>query len=312
MFSNLNNLPKTNDLFFWSDFIELHTLTHLDKLYSRGDLASLMHIEREFHLDDNCSEKKSDSYETKWMEYINYCHARKATFASNYPFKISSDLDTLELNYDEKNPYQKLYLFLLIASSLRYIEKIHMNEITHSFEKVSFQVFKKIMPKGSEVHPTWAHGDQKMRYRGKLYEKMLQLQKDLRASGSIEEDDFKPNNTGDGGIDIVAWHPMGDETEGMPISFAQCSCSQTDWRFKTSEACFSKHRQKFNVMHPWAAYYFMPLDFRKRNKWPYKSDLGEIIIVDRLRIMNLSVQYQLAKSFPDLSHVDTAYHSEII
>lgn len=60
-------------------------------------------------------------------------------------------------------------------------------------------------------------------------------------------------------------------------------------------------------MHPWANYYFMPLDFRRSDgDWANKSDLGQAIIVDRLRLLRLAEQYGLYTKLPDMSFIDEA------
>ena len=87
----------------------------------------------------------------------------------------------------------------------------------------------------------------------------------------------------------------------MPISFAQCGCSKDEWRFKQLEASPSKHFTHLPVSHPWATYYFMPLDMRHPDGgWANASDIGQAIIVDRLRLVRLASQYSLHDTLPPL------------
>jgi len=46
----------------------------------------------------------------------------------------------------------------------------------------------------------------------------------------------------------------------------------------------------------------MPLDLRRDDgDWAYKSDIGIAIIVDRLRLLKISMDKRLFKSFPVLA-----------
>lgn len=93
----------------------------------------------------------------------------------------------------------------------------------------------------------------------------------------------------------------------MPIAMAQCGCSRDDWEHKQLEAHPVKHSQRLPVMHSWANYYFMPLDFRRADgDWAKKSDLAEVIIVDRLRILGLAEQFAVLDEMPDFAYVDEA------
>jgi len=222
-----------------------------------------------------------------------------------YPFKISDDKDTIYLDLDTQNPAQKFYIGLLIASSMRYIKSKRQGEIARIFEQICFTVFSCLMPLGSEIRATWANGGPEAPYRGTLHQKMVEIAKDIRCTANFKQRDFKDNDRGDGGIDLISWHCMSDSREGMPIAFAQCGCSKDDWRFKQLEASWVKHFRHLPVMHPWATYYFLPLDLRESDgDWAYKSDIGQAIIVDRLRLLRLASQYKLLDQLPAMPFID--------
>lgn len=298
MLQNIDVLPCGGDAFFWSDFAELRALIHSDKCFSRGDLSRLA--------EQNTTRESPIDAEDHWRSLINFCGIRAHEFKGQYPFKVSSDEDTLEFDFDD-TPAQRLYLGLLIASSMRHLPNTRKGDIARAFEETCFQVFSKLMPDGSEIRATWAGGGSEAPYTGTLYEKMIQVARDIRGQHNIKPTHFKPNNTGDGGIDLIAWHPMGDERNGIPISFAQCGCSRNDWTFKQAEASPFSHGTKFNVRHDWATYYFMPLDLREFNgDWAYESKIGEVIIVDRLRMLRLVDQYEIHDDLPPFEFVDEA------
>lgn len=289
--------PKSADPLFWTDFIELKALIHPDRCYSRGDLMALLKRTRDTATDRS---DHADHGESRWRDVTGFCQTRIAEFDDTYPFRVSEDGDTIEL-IDDITSEQAAYLSLLLSALMRHVPKKRYGEVARFFELVSQVVFCQLMPEGAEVHPTWAHGGPQAHYKGTLFEKMKQVAGDIRCTANFEERDFKANDTGDGGIDIVAWHPMADAREGIPVAFAQCGCSKDDWKFKQLEASPAKHRRNLPAMHPWATYYFMPLDLRHPDgDWAYKSDIVETIIVDRLRLLRLSRQYDLFGQWPPL------------
>ena len=298
MLQALENPPQNADPFFWADFSELRALIHPDKCYSRGDLASLSQRAKD-------TSNRHINVEKQWHDMVSFVGTRAHTFGKDYPFQVTDDNDTLELKYDE-SPNQRNYLQLLLASLMRHIPPAHRSELARQFEMTCFTVFKHLMPQGSEIRATWANGGAEAPYTGTLFNKMQQVAKDIRCTANFQERDFKPSDSGDGGIDLIAWHPMADHRAGIPIAFAQCGCSKEDWRYKHIEASPAKHLSNLPVKHPWATYYFLPIDLRDSDGgWANESDLGQAIIVDRLRIMRLVAQYNLHEEIPELALLET-------
>jgi hypothetical protein len=296
MLDNLDTPPKGTDSFIWTDFAELRAIVHPDRCFSRGDLSSIEKRSRDLG--------GGFKLEERWREIANFSSIRKIEFKSFYPFSVSDNEDTISFAFDG-SPSQQAYLGLLIASCMRNIANTRKAEVARAFEETCFQLFSHLMPSGSEVRATWANGGAEATYSGTLYQKMMAIANDLRCTPNFKERDFKEKDSGDGGIDLIAWHPMADEREGMPIAFAQCGCSRDDWRFKQLEASPAKHYRKLPVMHQWATYYFLPLDLRHTDgDWAYKDDIGSAIIVDRLRLLRLVEQYGLYQSLPAMPYVD--------
>lgn len=298
MFGDLDTPPASKEGMYWADFAELRALVHPDKCFSTGDLAGVAQrskdIGREFISDE------------RWKLVIDLVQIRITAYGSAYPFSVSEDKDTITLEFTQSDS-QTAYLGLLIASSLRCISASVQHGITREFEEVSLLIFEKLMPIGAEIRATWAGAGNGAPYTGTLFQKLTALAKDLRCNPNFLEADFNINDTGDGGIDLVSWHPMADTQAGMPIAFAQCGCSKDDWEYKQIEAHPAKHRPKLPTMHPWSNFYFMPLHFRRPDgDWAKKSDLGEVILVDRLRILKLGEQYGILSSMPTMAYVAEA------
>lgn len=299
MLDSLESPPRSNDQFFWTDFVELRALIHPDRCYSSGDLDSL---------EKRCRDTGDRRFnaELRWSELVDFAGIRESEFGSAYPFHVSDDEDTLELDFNEDNHEQVTYLTLLLASLMRHIPNANRGVLARHFEETCLAVFTKLMPEGAELRATWAGGGTEAPYHGALNEKMKQVASDLRCTANFKDRDFKKNDNGDGGIDLISWHPMADNRNGMPIAFAQCGCSKDEWRFKQLEASPSKHYSHFPVMHPWATYYFMPLDLRHPDgDWANESDIGQAIIVDRLRLVRLASQYDLHSNLSVLPLLDS-------
>ncbi|HDX9050072.1 TPA: hypothetical protein ROW14_002420 [Yersinia enterocolitica] len=302
MIIKLDSLPDLEP-YFWSDYLEFRALVSADKCFSRGELASLMRSQAVPGSRDLCDQR--------WSFAIQFIETRIALFGEDYPFYFSADKDTIYLKYelyDDFNKIEKLYLALLICSNIKYITPNRRNEITNSFEKISFPIFKNLMPVGATVNHCWASAGAQGVYTGLLYDKMVKIASDIRCTANFTQNHFKPGDRGDGGIDILAWHDMGDNRDSIPIALAQCGCSKDEWVIKQLEASPAKLWTMLPANHPWATYYFLPQDLRwQQTDWAHKSDFGQAIFVDRLRLINLT------RRDPTISHRENIpYVAELI
>ena len=214
--TNLELPPSSSDPYLWADFVELRALIHPDRCYSRGDLVS---VAKGIMV---TAPHRQFQPETQWRDLISFAGARRIAFGDQtYPFAVSDDEDTLELRPGALTPLQRAYLLLLLASLLRHIPKgKERTALTRGFEQFSLKVFERLMPDGSQVHATGAGGGKSSRYTGTLFNKMKSMAIDIRATSNFAERDFKRGDSGDGGIDLVAWHPMADERKGIPAALA--------------------------------------------------------------------------------------------
>lgn len=314
MITNLDSMPS-NEPYLWADYIEILALTNTDRSFSRGDLYSTLQAQpeavlaeteeaEEESIDDAVDENDalvrrrarrsvSRSYvDRKWIFAISFVRQRIDLFGDSYPFILSDDNDTVELRDTSEAQFshlERLYLALLICANIKYVSLGSRRDITRSFELISLPIFESLMPSGSIVKACWASGGQEAPYTGTLFNKFTHIAEDIRCTANFKERDFSRGNSGDGGLDIIAWHPMGDERDAIPISFVQCGCSQEEWEAKQLEASPAMLYSKFPVAHRWATYYFLPQDLRWMDgEWAHKSKLGDAIFVDRLRLINLT------------------------
>lgn len=307
------NVPNYQ-LYRWGDYVELRCLTHKDKRFSRDNLAEARgesgdlnnnsgdacdSMSEEFDLDDFAEveligqELELDQDETLTGNTFRLLQWRAAIFGDDWPFII--DRAGIEIKLREKlNAKHYLYLQLLLSALLRYCPNIYRKIYTKAFEDLSFHVFRNLLPKNAEAYQFGAAHS--TRYTGKLFHRLAKLAKDIRGSFGLVEQDFPKNDVGDGGLDLVAWHPLGDERDNIPISFAQCGCTADGWPSKMLEASPSR-LNNLHVGHPWATYYFMPLDLcePRGNKmhWAECRHFSQSIVIDRLRIVRLANEVEL-------------------
>lgn len=317
--------PTGSDLYIWCDYIELRCLVDKDRRLSRGRVQELLDDTAQMYGEQtdadvvnpadgavavpNADGDDPDALDggppvvgylgtrdemrvAGWFSNLSF---RAKTFGDAYPFTLSADGQELEaLPVDSQ--LRELYVQMLMSASLRLIPKRRHEELTESFEETSHEIFKQLMPMGWEVHRFGAKGAS--RYEGLLYDKLLALCKDLRGRLSLERHHLKANDRGDGGLDLVAWHPMGgDERDGLPVALAQCGCTSDGdgWSKKSLEAAPAKLRGHIHLLHPWSTYYFMPHDLTDATgaqiDWQQRANLTEAIVIDRSRLIRLATLY---------------------
>jgi len=316
--------PNGSDLYIWCDYIELRCLVDKDRRLSRGRMQELLDDTAQMYgeqtdadvvnpadagwqPDGNSDDPESlDGVPTGGSQigtrdemrvagWFNNLAFRAKTFGDAYPFQLSADGQELEV-LQVDTPLRVLYVQMLMSSSLRLVPKTRHEELTESFEDTAHEIFKQLMPMGWEVHRFGAKGAS--RYEGLLFNKLKALVKDLRGKLMLKAKDFKPNDRGDGGLDLVAWHPMaGDERDGLPIALAQCGCaSDSDaWSKKSLEAAPAKLKGHIHLLTSWSTYYFMPHDLTEASgtqiDWQLRKDLTESIVIDRSRLIRLAKLY---------------------
>jgi hypothetical protein len=315
LFKNLHNLPRLNQTHQWADYVELLALVSADKFYSQGylqdaegeieDLALDMDdVDDEFELNNNLDDKLN----RRWSDIKTCLQSRHLRLTDAWPFELTNDVLTAKINLQQ--PLHRLYIALLLASSLRYIANTRQKDIYNSLEEIAYQLFCQLMPVRTwTVRPFGAHHADG--YQGTLFEKIKKLALDLNTKCLAEKEEFEKGDSGDGGSDLVAWHSMGDNLGYIPIAFAQCGCSLEAAEHKQFQAHPVNWRNKLQLHHPPANYYFIPHDFR-RNSGHLDTQLGEVIMIDRSRILYLAKLYQLPHTLFIWSHVDEAISSGLI
>lgn len=316
--TKLDSLPRLPDVFVWSDYIELRCLVHPDKAFSRSDLMETQEemTDTRDDADDISDEEyaydlgikvddfqhddmyqstpaKNDRLQQKTYERFVHLQSRLRYYGDElYPFYFDEELQSIHLR-QELNDWHYFYLQLLISSALRYCPRSRRHELTGPFEEISYAIFKCLMPDGWVVHQFGK--DKSSRYEGHLYDKLSLLAQDVWGKLDTKRSHFNERDRGDGGLDLVAWHPMSDDRNLVPMAFAQCGCTAEEFGMKMLEASPGKLALHLKVGYEWASYYFMPQSMLTNDgkDWLKYSDFARAIVVDRFRIIKIAKQYEI-------------------
>lgn len=280
------------DIHNWADFFEILCFFNKDNIASQTDLIDRLTPRKDLEgVEENIKVSPSKRNEANAqlaedvMSLISY---RKSVFTNFYPFSISEDEKSISTVSDLTTEH-KLYLSLVFSSSLG-IFGDYTSKLTSSFERLSFEALKTILPKQSNVLLFGSSNVESLEGKAKndlLWNKINLLAKNLRETVNIKETDFSDRDRGDGGLDIYGWISLGDENRHFPIYFCQCAC--------TPEWVSKQHSSKYDV---WSelitlAIYphniiFIPYSYRKSNgEWHDNKKIHKSIMMDRQRLIYL-------------------------
>jgi len=298
---NLEKKPKLSELHACCDYIELLCVVHCDGEISRADVLdrfrdsldvdmSPIFDSEDSELDvidveDGSPTERNDKFERLLADWFEHLKSRQRVFGEFYPFIVTEDGDVLQRT-PEVSIKHKFYLFLLLASGIRYVMSLKP-ALTTCFETVSQRALAKCLPVIAEVHVFGTSAAKGGRYSGNKWQKIQRLARDIRVSVKITEDKIPPNDSGDGGLDIVAWVPLADEADGMICVFGQCACTE-DWvvkqhssSYETWNAMLSLPTRPYNIV-------FIPFFFRDSiGGWWRPQDIHRTVLMDRLRLVLL-------------------------
>lgn len=310
----LDVLPRHAYPFLWADYVELLCLCSRNGHVSKGNVQAQAQEARDLQADadenddndddDDAPAAVDDRVSARWADIHLRLQARSVSFPG-WPFTLEKDL--IRSRFDSANPAHQLYAALLIASSLRLCNPKRSGEVTSAFEEISYHWLRGALNPLWEVRPFGAHQTLPSAYTGTLYEKLTLLAQDIRGVLMKPEDDYGPTNTGDGGIDLVAWQRMGDKRGNMPVIFGQCACSPTDWESKQLDVTPSSTEAHIQPQHPGAAFCFVPHDLSLDERtWQRASHVKRTVVVDRLRMLQLFEQTNTWTNLPNWAFVADA------
>lgn len=310
---DIGKVPRHAYSFLWADYVELLCLCSQNGLVSKGNIAAQTQEAADTQADSDDddqggneqSEELDDRISRRWADIHVRLTARSKQFV-DWPFTLEKNL--VRSRFDVKNTRHRLYLALLIASSLRLCKDTRANEITSAFEEISFHWLQRSLNPLWEVRPFGAHQTLPGAYAAPtLLEKLKSLAIDLQARLQKSDEEYDPRNTGDGGIDLVAWMKMGDQRGNIPVIFGQCACSPTDWEDKQLDVTPAAIEAHVAPQHPGAAYCFVPHDLSANDKlWDRSEHIKRTVLIDRVRLFRLFESVNAFDTLPTWAFVDDA------
>lgn len=236
--------------------------------------------------------EKSDRLELRVDDWFRHLPYRVRGFDAFYPFYLTKDHDVLKVR-SRLTARQKLYVFFLVSSHLNFFAE-YKTALTSSFEIVSLEAFKKLLPAGAEAHLFGSNPYYAKRYTGSLWKKINKLSNDIRGRVKVAQDRFSPNDTGDKGLDLVGWFPFEDENPNMVVLFGGCACSKEEWVQKQLSSSAVAWSGTIDLESLPLNVVFIPICFRRENgSWHKPQDIHQTILIDRIRFISLLKEYRL-------------------
>lgn len=303
---DINKKPRQNYPFLWADYVELLALCSQDGRFSRGNLAESAQEGNDLQTEDDDTdgekekdagtEDQDDDIARRWDDIKRRLELRAKHFAY-WPFELKGNV--LFSRFDADNPGHRLYVALLIAASYRLCHDERAGEVAAALEELTYLLMSAMMGKGWQVRPFGAHQSIATGYTGTLRKKLEALALDINGKLMKDASDYDPRDTGDGGLDVVGWNSLGDTRGHMPIIFAQCGCSPTDWEHKQLSVSPAAIESHIKPQHPGAAWYVSPQDlYLSDSKWERASHVAGVVLLDRYRLLYLARDNDIEKQMP--------------
>lgn len=211
---------------FSEDFISQNEI--IDRLQDNGVIFSITEVpDGEIGLYDA---EKNDKAELWINTVFDFLNERAEIYASSYPFIFSKKFGIKLKDKSSLTEKQKIYLFLLLASSLNFFNKIQA-ELTSDFEKLCESILKAYLPNNAKVY---GFGSNSI-FVGNAQDKIKTLAKEINLK--INErvvSQISVMNSKEEGLDIVGWIPFNDNNPNTIIVLGQCACGK-DWFGKQNE-----------------------------------------------------------------------------
>ncbi len=284
--SKLDTLPgdRKASSYYFSDYIELHTLVSIDNRISLSDVLKIINTNVDLNLGDSERSSTHNKWEERVKNWFGILEERMNSFGDVYPFEVESDFKIkAKKPFDEKH---YTYIFLLLSANKKYLME-HQNQITTDFEVLSKEAFRQYLPSYAETYLFGKSMVDLDRYTGHITNKINLLAKDLDLKPIYDKHYFTRQDTGDGGIDIVAWTPLENDINKryIQIYLVQCSTGE-DWKGKQDDCdkfldYIHFHKIPEKVM-------FVPKAFRNQDgTFNEEKVMRNLIFFDRLRIIKL-------------------------
>ncbi|BDZ80828.1 hypothetical protein [Claveliimonas bilis] len=277
-----------NDINRWADYIELMCLYHEDHLISKDDILDLF-IEDDMdglmrgEANHSAQYDHWDSIVDNYYEIIEYRFSSHKDF---YPFEVEDgQCIFLRDRLSEKHMH---YIFLLLCSSICFMDRCSLQKITNAFEKYCKPIMKYLMPVDAKTELFGTSRDNDL-FSGNLRTRIDQLANALGAQTTKMLDSstmYTRIMGGDAGLDIVSFFKL-DDASHIPFALGQCTCSYDKWKGKQLSISRDTWIARIAPLAPFFCYMYVP--FFCHDAAGRLEDSSEIYtcLIDRQRILNL-------------------------
>jgi hypothetical protein len=214
---------------------------------------------------------------------------RSEVFGRCYPFEIEGPSITLR----KLTANRRMYLFLLIASSYKYLARgADRDATTKGFERLSLPALRRYFGKRLDAYVFGTGATRGSRYHGDVTVAIDKMLADtlLLPSRRWEEHKAKVSASGDRGLDLVGWVPFAkeDPADLRIVIFGQCATGR-NWEGKQFEASRAAWARTIDLGHPLTQVLFISFAWRDEGgQWEDSLALSsENILFDRERIVHL-------------------------
>ena len=267
-----------NEANYYVDFIELLALFSGKDGIAYGDINDRFFGEP----DENNSSEQNDINESFIDGLFLLIEERIVQYGDLYPFMIVNEY-TFVLK-DEISYNQKIYLFLLLSSSLD-IFKSFISELTSDFESLSHNAIQHFLPKA--IIKSFGKNSE---YTGTAIEKIKKLAEDIGLP--IKDSNFNcigSRNVQERGLDVVGWLPFTDNCYNKMVFLCQCACGK-NYEYKQHETRRFRSYYDFYKTRPQHTLFIPYSLINPKNGYFYHSDYIEedCLLFERLRILYLT------------------------
>lgn len=301
--------PRNNDINAWADFVEISCLVNPDGIYTldalNDETGDAHEAGEDIVWDDDTSEisdlipndeyenAPSDSDENRKREHFERSlrhafarlEARVLHFGDSYPFTLIESRILQKISPITTS--NRFYISLLLSANLRLATPSIISRVGNMFEKLCGPFFQMLIPPNSVCHHFGAAGNGL--FTGGLRQKIDTFCDVLETKKAVDAEQVDLPNSGDGGLDWIAFRKFSDISWRGPVFFAQCACG-ADWQEKQDEASRQRWESIVQLPFPTMTFMFTPRVPRADdNKFENPTSIHrELVFVDRPRIMELA------------------------
>lgn len=287
---SIENVPKwsKNDINRWADYVELLCLYNDDHLISRDDILDrfLDGDVEELSRGESDHSAKYDRLVAVIGNYYEIIEYRKNTHPEYYPFDLEDrQCITLKTNLSVK---QMHYIFLLLCSSICFMDKSSLQKMTHIFEKYCRPIMKCLMPIGAQTELFGTTRNEGV-FVGNLrtrIEKLADLLGAQTTKSMDRNERYDRIPAGDAGLDIVSYVKL-DNASHIPLALGQCACSYEKWKEKQYSISRDEWTACIDPLAPFWQYMFVPFFCRNAAGRFEEETKIHTCLIDRQRILSI-------------------------